>query len=404
VLLFDASGNLLRHWGGPGQGYEWPENEHGIFVDDNDFVWLAGNGKKDGQLLKFTMDGKFVLQIGKQGQGNDSNATDRLGSPADVAVDVAAKEVFAADGYANRRVAVFDSETGAYKRHWGAYGNKPVDAKTPAYNPASPPSQQFGNPVHCIRLGKDGLIYVCDRTNNRMQVFAKDGTFVSEHIFEKATLGNGTVYDLVFSPDAAQKHIYMIDGMNGEVRVVDRATKDVLARFGRPGRPDSSPPCTTSRSTGKATSTPPRSIPGSGCRSSDGWTRRTKGRSARDLERLGHAVADRLGRLGHDLLRERREFLELRRRKFELLALMRERQLEQLARRLHLERAACEIERRVGVLARDLHQLHAIFGRAARRTGHRFLERFGRVLEHGRHLVVHVARARERLLEQIDDR
>ena len=119
VLLFDQSGNLIRHWGGPGQGYQWPESEHGIFVDGNDFVWLAGNGKKDGQLLKFTMDGKFVLQIGKSGQGNDSNSTERLGSPADVAVDVAAKEVFAADGYGNRRVVVFDSETGAYKRPLG---------------------------------------------------------------------------------------------------------------------------------------------------------------------------------------------------------------------------------------------------------------------------------------------
>jgi DNA-binding beta-propeller fold protein YncE len=236
VLLFDTSGNLLRSWGGGGPGYQWPENEHGIFVDDNDFVWLAGNGKTDGQLLKFTMDGKFVLQIGKPGTGNDSNSTERLGSPADVAVDVVAKEVFAADGYGNRRVVVFDSETGAYKRHWGAYANKPNDEKQPKYDPAAPPSQQFGNPVHCIRLGKDGLIYVCDRTNNRMQVFRKDGTFVSEHIFEKNTLGNGTVYDLVFSPDAAQKHIYMIDGMNGEVRIVDHATKTVLGRFGRPGR------------------------------------------------------------------------------------------------------------------------------------------------------------------------
>jgi len=207
VLVFDASGNLLRHWGGPGQGYQWPENEHGIFVDDNDFLWLAGNGKKDGQVLKFTMDGKFVLQIGRQGEGNDSNATDRPGSPADVAVDVVAKEVFAADGYANRRVAVFDAETGAYERHWGAYGNKPSDEKTPRYDPAAPPSRQFGNPVQCIRLGKDGLIYVCDRTNNRLQVFRRDGTFVSEHIYEKNTRGNGTVYDLVFSPDAAQKFI-----------------------------------------------------------------------------------------------------------------------------------------------------------------------------------------------------
>jgi len=236
VLLFDTSGNLLRSWGGPGPGYQWPENEHGIFVDDNDFVWLAGNGKMDGQLLKFTMDGKFVLQIGKPGTGNDSNSTERLGSPADVAVDVVAKEVFAADGYGNRRVVVFDSETGAYKRHWGAYANKPNDDKQPKYDPTAPPSQQFGNPVHCIRLGTDGLIYVCDRTNNRMQVFRKDGTFVSEHIFEKNTLGTGSVYDLVFSPDAAQKLIYMIDGMNGEVRILDHATKSVLGRFGRPGR------------------------------------------------------------------------------------------------------------------------------------------------------------------------
>jgi DNA-binding beta-propeller fold protein YncE len=236
VLVFDSSGNLIRAWGGAGPGYEWPESEHGIFVDDNDFVWLAGNGKRDGQLLKFTMDGKLVLQIGKQGQGNDSNATDRLGSPADVAVDVAAKEVFAADGYANRRVVVFDSETGAYKRHWGAYGNKPSDEKTPRYDPAQPPSQQFGNPVHCIRLSPDGLVYVCDRTNDRLQIFRRDGTFVSEHMYEKQTRGTGSVYDFVFSPDKDHKYIYMIDGMNGEVRIVDRATKEPLARFGRPGR------------------------------------------------------------------------------------------------------------------------------------------------------------------------
>jgi hypothetical protein len=236
VLVFDTSGNLLRHWGGEGPGYQWPESEHGIFIDDNDFVWLAGNGKKDGQLLKFTMDGKFVLQIGKQGQGNDSNSTERLGSPADVAVDVLAKEVFAADGYANRRVVVFDSETGAYKRHWGAYGNRPSDAKTARYDPAQPPAQQFGNPVHCIRLAKDGLLYVCDRTNDRLQVFRRDGTFVAEHIFEKNTLGTGSVYDLVFSPDAEQKFIYMIDGMNGEIRIVDRVSKQALAHFGRPGR------------------------------------------------------------------------------------------------------------------------------------------------------------------------
>jgi DNA-binding beta-propeller fold protein YncE len=236
VLVFDQSGNLLRSWGGPGQGYEWPQSEHGIFIDDNDFVWLAGNGKQDGQLLKFTMDGKLVLQIGKAGPIRGSNDTTALGSPADVAVDVAAKEIFAADGYTNRRVVVFDSETGAYKRHWGAYGNKPSDDKPPPYDPARPASQQFGNPVHCIRIARDGLVYVCDRTNDRVQIFRKDGSFVAEHVYEKDTRGTGSVYDLVFSPDKAQTFIYMIDGMNGEVRIISRASKETLARFGRPGR------------------------------------------------------------------------------------------------------------------------------------------------------------------------
>src|SRR3954469_24913159 len=237
VLVFDASGNLLFSWGGPGAGYQWPESEHGIYVDANDFVWLGGNGKKDGQLLKFTMDGKFVLQIGRQGTGNDSNATDRLGSPADVAVDTAAREVYAADGYANRRGVVFDSEPGAYRRHWGAFGKRPSDDKTPPYDPAKPPAEQFSNPVHCIRISHvDNLVYVCDRSNDRLQVFRKDGSFVSEHVFERETRGTGSVYDLVFSPDREQRFIYLIDGMNGEVRVVDRASKQVLGRFGRPGR------------------------------------------------------------------------------------------------------------------------------------------------------------------------
>jgi DNA-binding beta-propeller fold protein YncE len=236
VLVFDQSGNLVKSWGGPGQGYDWPKVEHGIFIDANDFVWLAGSGDKDGQLLKFTMDGKFVMQIGKAGDGHDSNATERLGSPADIAVDVPAKEVYAADGYANRRIVVFDSETGAYKRHWGAYGKKPSDEKTPPYDPAKPASVQFGNPVHCVRIDKDGFVYACDRTNDRLQIFRKDGTFVSEHFYEKNTRATGSVYEIVFSPDKAQKYIYMVDGANGEVRIVDHASKEVVGRFGRVGR------------------------------------------------------------------------------------------------------------------------------------------------------------------------
>jgi DNA-binding beta-propeller fold protein YncE len=236
VIVFDQDGNVVRAWGGPGAGYEWPESEHGIFVDGDDAVWLAGNGNKDSQLLKFTLEGKFLLQIGRSGQSKGSNDTANLGSPADVNVDVAGREVYVADGYRNRRIIVFDSETGAYKRHWGAYGKPPSDAATPPYDPARPPSAQFGQPVHCVRLAADGLIYVCDRTNNRVQVFRKDGTFVSEAFFEKDTRLNGSVSEVAFSADRAQSLMFMVDGVNNEMRIVDRATNAVVGRVGRPGR------------------------------------------------------------------------------------------------------------------------------------------------------------------------
>jgi len=236
VLVFDTSGNLIKYWGGPAPGYDWPKSEHGIYVDDNEFVWIAANDRTDGHILKFTTDGNFVLQIGKPITGPDSSATDRLGSPADIAVDIAAKEVFVADGYANRRIAVFDSETGAYKRHWGAYGKTPSDEKMPAYDPSKPPAGQFATPVHCVRIANDGLVYVCDRTNDRLQVFRKDGTFVAEHFYEKQTRLNGSVYEVAFSSDVGQKFLYMIDGSNGEVRIVDRLGYEVLGRFGRIGR------------------------------------------------------------------------------------------------------------------------------------------------------------------------
>jgi len=236
VLVFDHSGNLVRAWGGPGLGFEWPASEHGIYVDSTDSVWLAGNGEQDAQILKFTLDGEFVLQIGRSGQSQGSNDTANLGSPADLAVDAAAREVYVADGYRNRRVIVFDSETGAYKRHWGAYGNRPSDAATPAYDPARPPSREFGNPVHCARPTNDGFVYVCDRVNNRVQVFRKDGTFVSEAFFERETLLSGSVSELAFSPDEDQAFIYMVDGVNNELRIVDRATNAILGRVGRAGR------------------------------------------------------------------------------------------------------------------------------------------------------------------------
>jgi DNA-binding beta-propeller fold protein YncE len=236
VLEFDADGNLLRHWGGPGEGYEWPKSEHGIFVDNDRNVWLAGNDNTDHQILKFTADGKFLQQIGHAGSTGGSNSPTQLGRPAHMMVDEAAGELYVADGYLNHRVIVFDAKTGAYKRHWGAYGNKPSDEKMPPYDPASAPSQQFSNPVHCVRLSVDGLLYVCDRANDRIQVFHKDGTFVTEFRIEPQTLANGSVWDLVLSQDPQQRYIFIVDGANNQAIVIARETGEVLSRFGQSGR------------------------------------------------------------------------------------------------------------------------------------------------------------------------
>jgi hypothetical protein len=236
VVEFDRDGTLLRAWGGPGDGYEWPSNEHGIHVDNDGFVWIGGNGEEDNQILKFTADGEFVMQIGASGANQGSNDTENLGRPADMDVDEEANEIYVADGYGNRRVIVFDTETGEYRGHWGAYGNTPHDDELPPYDPEAEPSQQFGSPVHCVRIARDGLIYVCDRVNNRYQVFQKDGTSVSEAFFEPETLLSGSVSDLVLSNDRKQAFIFMVDGVNQEMRIVDRDQAETVARVGRPGR------------------------------------------------------------------------------------------------------------------------------------------------------------------------
>ncbi|WP_441242186.1 hypothetical protein [Tardiphaga sp. 768_D3_N2_1] len=236
VLEFDAAGNLLRSWGGPGEGYEWVGREHGIEVSDDGFVWVGGNLDNDNAILKFTTDGKFVMQIGKIAPSKGSNDTTQLGKPAETAIDKDANEIYVADGYGNRRVIVFDATTGAYKRHWGAYGNKPNDDKQAAYDPNAPVAQQFANPVHCVKLANDGLVYVCDRINNRVQVFKKDGSFVKEWFYEKATLGNGAVWDLAVWPDPKQTWLLTADGENNEIRVINRDDGKVVGTFGRNGR------------------------------------------------------------------------------------------------------------------------------------------------------------------------
>ena len=198
VLEFDEAGNLLRSWGGPGDGYDWPESLHGITVDYKGNVWIGGQGRgqaapaadegagagsssfNDNMILKFTQDGHFLMQIGKPNHSKGSNDVENLRLPAKIFIDKEKNEVYVADGYGNHRVIVFDADSGKYKRHSGAYGNKPDDASLGKYNPDDPPSKQFGNPVHCAELSVDRLLYVCDRRNDRVQVFKPDGTFVKE--------------------------------------------------------------------------------------------------------------------------------------------------------------------------------------------------------------------------------
>ena len=255
VMQFDRHGNLLSAWGGPADpgflanrctpamGCEWPANEHGIFVDHNDNVWIAGNGGDDNQVLKFSKNGTFLLQIGKAGMtggSNDTNGapngTPLLGRPADTEVDPETNELYIADGYGNHRVLVVDAETGMYKRHWGAYGNVPDDTPLGPYDPSAPLADQFRNPVHCVRIAKDGLVYVCDRVNDRIQVFRKDGSFVDEFFVATNTLGNGSTWDVDLSPDRRQRHLYNPDGENNKVWILERDSGDILASFGRNGR------------------------------------------------------------------------------------------------------------------------------------------------------------------------
>ena len=235
VLELDPDGNVVGSWGGPGQGYEWPDSNHGITVDEKGNVWLGGNGDKDTQVLKFTNQGKFLLQIGKHGVHNGSNDTANLWRAAKIFADPDANEIYVADGYGNRRVIVFDADTGKYKRHWGAYGAKPNDDPLPPYDPSAPPSKQF-NIAHCANVSKDGFVYVCDRQNDRVQVFRKDGTFVKEAFFDKDTLRSGSVWDMTFSRDPEQKYIYMANGVNEKIYIVLRSSLEVLTSFGDGGR------------------------------------------------------------------------------------------------------------------------------------------------------------------------
>jgi hypothetical protein len=236
VLEFDSQGRFVQAFGGPGDGYEWPTSQHGIFVDHQDNVWLSGSSKQDNQILKFSTKGKFLLQIGHAGRNQGSNDTQNLGGPAGLFVYKKTNELFVADGYFNHRVIVFDADTGAYKRHWGAYGKKPDDSYTfppRAQLVQGAPPEQFNNPVHAVIVTNDDTVYVADRSNNRLQIFKLDGTFVKEVFVARNTLQNeGTTHNLATSPDRDQKYLYLADGSNKVIRVYDRATMVQVSAIG----------------------------------------------------------------------------------------------------------------------------------------------------------------------------
>jgi DNA-binding beta-propeller fold protein YncE len=236
VLEFDPAGRLVQAWGGPGPGYEWPDSNHGIHIDHKGNVWIGGNGENDAHILKFTRDGKFLMQMGKHKGNKGSNDTENFGRVAKIWVDPKTNEAYVADGYKNKRVAVLDADTGVMKRYWGAYGNKPDDADLGKYDPSAVPPKQFRNPVHCVERSNDGMVYVCDRQANRIQVFKPDGTYVKEAHFARQTLGSGSTWDLAFSKDPQQRFIFLADGTNEKIRVILRETMMELTNFGDGGR------------------------------------------------------------------------------------------------------------------------------------------------------------------------
>ena len=240
VMRFDPAGKVVSHFGGAGEGYNWPQSPGGIAVDAKGNVWIAAAGPADplpgagggrgrggaaatppppdAHVLKFSGAGKFLLQIGKPGETGDDASTTALHRPTAIEVDDSANEVYVADGLNNHRIVVFDATSGKYKRHWGANGSTPFNVPS------------------CVKLSKDGQVYVCDRRNNRLQVFRKDGTFVKEAVVAKETRGEGAAWSVAFSIDPKQQFLYLADGSNQKVWVLQRDTLGVVSSVGAGGR------------------------------------------------------------------------------------------------------------------------------------------------------------------------
>ncbi len=229
VLRFDSQGGVVDTWGSHEEWDEWPSVLHGLFVDHNDYVWTTARDQH--QVMKFTRAGEHVLTIGVFDERGTSDDPERMGRPADIYVDPDTNELFVVDGYVNRRVIVFDADSGEYLRHWGAYGEAPDDDYEPGEGGPDDPPAQFST-VHGITGSHDGLIYVADRNNSRVQVFDRDGGFVMERILRE---GSGAAFDVALSHDPGQEFLYVADGVEHQVWVLRRDGLEVLDRFGSEG-------------------------------------------------------------------------------------------------------------------------------------------------------------------------
>ena len=236
VIEFDANGNVVQGWGDPSTQdvSEFPRNAHGLFIDHEDNVWIGTF--RHHRVMKFTRSGQLLMTIGEYDNNRGSNDTNFLGGPAGIWVDPEDNEVFIADGYRNRRVVVYDGDTGDYLRHWGAYGEVPDDSYSYAQEgPEGSPPRQFST-VHGVVGANDGLIYVADRRGNRIQVFQQNGEFVMEKIIAPETLASGSAFVIALSPDDNQEWLYLADGTNHKVWILHREDLEIVGQFGRGGR------------------------------------------------------------------------------------------------------------------------------------------------------------------------
>jgi DNA-binding beta-propeller fold protein YncE len=268
VLEFDANGRFVQAWGGPGNGYDWPDTEHNIFVDHRDNIWISGSSpnnsktrESDDMILKFSNKGKFLLQIGGRSASNGNKDTKNVNKPGDLFVSPKTNEVYAADGYGNRRVIVFDGDSGAFKRMWGAFG-KPVEdvpgsggrgaGGGPAIVPGAP-AAEGGTPagtraldtdgpgapnyslVHSVIISNDNIVYIGDRPNRRIQLFTPEGKYLTQMFVNRAGPSASSVSGLAFSPDKEQQFLYIADYGNSHIVVANRKKLEVLYQFGKRG-------------------------------------------------------------------------------------------------------------------------------------------------------------------------